>query len=382
MTTVNDSERVRVLLAMGTRPEVIKLAPVYKSIAAHKHLDPMVVLSGQHKEHVDEALDAFDLPIEMEFSVMAPRQGLLDLAPRLIEAAAEALEKTQPAYVVVQGDTLSTFVFSWAAFLRGIPVAHVEAGLRSGSIQRPFPEEANRRLTSAITDLDLAPTPQARANLVREGKDPDRIVVTGQTGIDAVRDVSARSSLPDSFPAGPYVTVTFHRRENWPILKELVAAVGRLATRHPDLRIVFPVHWNPAVREAVFPVVEGIPNVLAIDALPYTHMSALLRRSKLIITDSGGLQEEGVALGVPVVVAREVTERPEGVDSGGLFVAGTDPVAIFDVAHGLLSGQRFRATRGARNVYGDGKAGARVARAIAWRLGLNGRPRDWSPRTG
>ncbi len=313
---------------------------------------------------------------------MAPRQGLLELAPRLIEAAAEALEKIQPRYVVVQGDTLSTFVFSWAAFLGGIPVAHVEAGLRSGSIERPFPEEANRRLTSAITDLDLAPTPQARANLVREGKDAERIVVTGQTGIDAIRDVSSWSSLPDSFPAGPYVTVTFHRRENWPILSELAAAVGRLATRHPDLCIVFPVHWNPAVREAVFPATEGISNLLAIDPLPYTSMAALLRRSKLIITDSGGLQEEGVALGVPVVVAREITERPEGVESGGLIVAGSDAAAIFEVADSLLSRRTFSAAPGARDVYGDGRAGSRVASAIAWRLGLGDRPLDWSPGTG
>jgi UDP-N-acetylglucosamine 2-epimerase (non-hydrolysing) len=364
---------------MGTRPEVIKLAPVYRAICAEGKLKPIVLLTGQHKQHVDEALSAFDMSVTLELGVMVRRQKLGDLGPRLLRSVVLALRRLQPDYVLVQGDTLSTFAVGWASFLEGVPVGHVEAGLRSGTIDHPFPEEANRRLTSVVTDLDFAPTPDAAENLLREGKPKDRVLITGQTGVDAIRQLSKDHELPAEVGRGPFVTVTFHRRENWALLEDLIGAVKRMALLHPELRFVFPVHWNPAVREKVFPGSKGVPNLSLIDPLPYPVMAALLRQSVLIVTDSGGLQEEGVALGVPVVVAREVTERPEGIATGGLVVAGRDLNKIVRAGRAFLSADRFTSTRETRNVYGDGKAGLRVARGVAWRLGIGRRPADWSP---
>uniref|UniRef100_UPI00257DD576 non-hydrolyzing UDP-N-acetylglucosamine 2-epimerase n=1 Tax=Oceanithermus sp. TaxID=2268145 RepID=UPI00257DD576 len=283
-------------------------------------------------------------------------------------------------YVLVHGDTLTTFAVAWAAFLEGVPVGHVEAGLRSGRLDEPFPEEANRRLTDVLADLALAPTPGAAANLRAEGFDPARVVVTGQTGIDAVRFAAARGRLPAGLPPGPYVTVTLHRRENWPLLADLAAALARTAGRHPEFTFVYPVHKNPVVREAVRPALAGVPNFVLLEPLEFSEMAALLAASELIVTDSGGLQEEGAALGVPVAVARNVTERPEGVEAGILRLAGNEPEGFERTLRELLADAARRARMtAAPNPYGDGRAAGRVAAAVAWRLGLGPRPDDWVP---
>ncbi|WP_243030689.1 non-hydrolyzing UDP-N-acetylglucosamine 2-epimerase [Thermus altitudinis] len=370
----------RVVLAFGTRPEATKMAPVYLALKGHPHIQPLVLLTGQHREQLRQALGLFGIREDRNLDVMQERQALPDLAARILPQAARALEELRADYVLVHGDTLTTFAVAWAAFLVGLPVGHVEAGLRSGNLKEPFPEEANRRLTDALTDLDFAPTPLARENLLREGKPPETILVTGQTGVDAVLLAARLGQLPQGLPPGPYVTVTMHRRENWPILSELARALRKVAEAFPHLTFVYPVHLNPVVREAVFPVLKGVRNFILLDPLDYGPMAALMRESLLLVTDSGGLQEEGAALGVPVVVLRNVTERPEGLEAGILKLAGTDPERVYRVVAGLLRNpEELARMRQGKNPYGDGKAGVRVAQGVAWRLGLGPRPEDWAP---
>ncbi|WP_457633036.1 non-hydrolyzing UDP-N-acetylglucosamine 2-epimerase [Oceanithermus desulfurans] len=369
-----------VTLAFGTRPEAIKMAPVHHALAARDDLRVRVLLTGQHREQLEQALAVFGVTADRDLEAMTERQALPDLFARIVPAAARALADLESDYVLVHGDTLTTFAVAWAAFLEGVPVGHVEAGLRSGRLDEPFPEEANRRLTDVLADLALAPTPGAAANLRAEGFDPARVVVTGQTGIDAVRFAAARGRLPAGLPPGPYVTVTLHRRENWPLLADLAAALARTAGRHPEFTFVYPVHKNPVVREAVRPALADVPNFVLLEPLEFSEMAALLAASELIVTDSGGLQEEGAALGVPVAVARNVTERPEGVEAGILRLAGNEPEGFERTLRELLADAARRARMAAApNPYGDGRAAARVAAAVAWRLGLGPRPDDWAP---
>lgn len=387
MTRVPDLATKHVILAIGTRPEATKMAPVFLALRSRPAIRTTVLATGQHREQLEHGMRIFGMTADANLEVMESRQRLPELASRILPAAAEALRALRGDYVLVHGDTLTTFVMAWTAFLEGIPVGHVEAGLRTHRLREPFPEEMNRRLTDALTDLDLPPTRAAREVLVREGKDPDHVVITGQTAVDAIRYASGRGALPSGLGAGPFVTITMHRRENWPVLRELAEALARVARAHRNLTFVYPVHLNPAVRDAVRPALEQEPNVLLLDPLDYGEMAALMARSLLLVTDSGGLQEEGAALGVPVVVLRNVTERPEGVDAGIVTLAGTDPAVVETVVRRLLDdeGERHRMAA-APNPFGDGFAGERVAQAVAWQLGLESRPADWvggdAPRQG
>lgn len=370
----------RVLLAMGTRPEATKMAPVYLSLRERSDLTPVVFLTGQHREQMQHGMKVFGMTADANLDVMVDRQQLPELAARIIPAAAEQLRALDPDFVLVHGDTLTTFVMAWTAFVEGIPVGHVEAGLRTGRIREPFPEEMNRRLTDTLTDLDLPPTPLSRDTLVREGKDPEHIVITGQTAVDAVLHASRVGTLPDGVGTGPFVTITMHRQENWAIMGDLARSLARVARAHPEITFVYPMHLNPAVRDAVRPALSSIANVALIEPLEYGRMAALMKRSVLLITDSGGLQEEGAALGVPVVVLRNVTERPEGVATGIVLLAGTDPARAERLINDLLGDPvRLQRMAAAPNPYGDGKAGERIARAVAWQLGLGPRPSDWVP---
>jgi len=267
---------------------------------------------------------------------------------------------------------------AFAAFLEGIPVGHVEAGLRSHDLKEPFPEEANRRLTDVLTVLELPPTALARSNLLAEGKNPETIVVTGNTAVDAVRLVASSARLPAGVPDRPLVAVTMHRRENLPVMAELAGALRQVALARPDLTFIYPVHLNPAVREAVRPALGDLDNFLLHEPWDYPSMVALLDAAVAVITDSGGIQEEGAALGVPVAVLRNVTERPEGVDAGILKLVGNDPATAGPALLSFLNDtEALQRMRSAQNPYGDGHAGERVARAVAWRLGLGPRPADW-----
>lgn len=369
----------RVVLAFGTRPEATKMAPVYHALKKIAALEPLVLLTGQHREQLIQALSLFNVPETKNLDVMVERQTLPELFARILPQTARALKELEADYVLVHGDTLTTFAVTWAAFLERIPVGHVEAGLRSHNMAEPFPEEANRRLTDVLTDLDLAPTSLSKQNLLDEGKDAERILITGQTAVDAVMFASKVGQLPAGIPDSKLVTVTMHRRENWEILGGLAEALAKAAQEHPAYTFVYPVHLNPVVREAVWPKLEKIPNVILTDPLEYGAMAALMSRSDLFVTDSGGLQEEGAALGVPVIVPRNVTERPEGVAAGIIKLAGTEPEKLYTLTTQLLSdGAERKKMASARNPYGDGKAAERCAQGVAWRLGLGERPADWN----
>lgn len=368
----------RVCVAFGTRPEANKMAPVVFGLREQAGLEPVLLVTGQHREQLDDSLRLFGLEPDADLSVMTARQTLPELLSRIVPRAAEQIRDLRSDYVLVHGDTLTTFAVTLAAFYEGIPVAHVEAGLRSFDLAQPFPEEANRRLTDVLTDLDLPPTPLSKRNLLAEGKSEELMVVTGNTAVDAVMYARERAELPRHLPSGPLVAVTMHRRENLSVMGELAGALGRVARRNPQLTFVYPVHLNPAVRDAVVPELNGIDNVLLEEPWDYLSMLALLDRSELAITDSGGIQEEGTALGIPVVVLRNVTERPEGVEAGSLLLAGNDPQRVENVLLELLADpERLGSMRSRENPYGDGRAGERIAAAVAWRLGLGDRPADW-----
>ena len=367
----------RVCVAFGTRPEASKMAPVIYALREQAGLEPLLLVTGQHREQLGSMLTLFGLTPDLDLELMQARQTLPELFARTLPPAAAALRSLRADYLLVHGDTLSSFAVALAGYFEGIPLAHVEAGLRSHNLYEPFPEEGNRKLTDVLTDIELPPTPLAKAHLLREGKSEARMVVTGNTAVDAVRLVAAQARLPALSP-GPYITLTLHRRENLPQLRPLAKLLARLILEFPEFHFVYPVHLNPLVREAVWEPLSGLPNLSLLEPLGYAEMVALMRASELIVTDSGGLQEEGASLGVPVVVLRNVTERPEGVASGAIRLAGNTPDSVEAALRPLLSDPAARAAMRSRpNPYGDGRAGVRVAQAVAWRLGLAERPLDW-----
>lgn len=374
----------RIVLAFGTRPEATKMAPVYRALERVPGLCPLILSTGQQREMLDGALGVFDLVPDHDLKVMTDRQTLADLTGRIVPQAGRTLRDMGADMVLVHGDTSTSFCVALSAFYEGIAVGHVEAGLRSGDLREPFPEEANRRLTGVLSTLDFAPTAGSKANLLREGKPGGGIFVTGQTAVDAVREVAGRVPLRADWQARVdrgqrLVTVTMHRRENQPVMREMALALARVARAQPETHFIYPVHLSPAVQEAVRPALEGVANFELVEPLDYSDMAPLMAASVLLATDSGGLQEEGAALGVPVAVLRNVTERPEGVEAGVLTLAGNDPAQLEAVLGGLLSSkERLQAMREARNPYGDGQAAGRIAQAIAWHFGLAHRPADWA----
>ncbi len=368
----------RVVVAFGTRPEATKMAPVIFGLRQQEGIETIVLSTGQHKEQLLDGLRIFGITPDIDLAVMTERQTLATLMGKIVPLAAEKLRQLKADYVLVHGDTLSSFAVCLAAFFERIPVGHVEAGLRSHNMAEPFPEEANRRLTDVLTDLDLAPTRGAAENILREGKISPNIVVTGQTEVDAVLYASSRGTLPSIPTDKRIVSMTMHRRENLPFMADLAGAVARVANAHPECHFVYPVHLNPAVREAVYPSLQPLENFSLLEPLDFGSMAALMKASSLIVTDSGGLQEGGATLGVPVVVLRNVTERPEGLAVNALKLAGTDPEIVFDIIHSLLSSDaELGKMQNRPNPYGDGHAGIRCAQAVAWRLGLAQRPKDW-----
>ena len=375
----------RIVLAFGTRPEATKMAPVYSALLAQDGLTPLILSTGQQREQLDSALAVFGLTPDRDMQVMTERQTLAGLTARIVPLAGQTLREMGADMVLVHGDTSTSFCVALSAFYEGVAVGHVEAGLRSGSMTEPFPEEANRRLTAVLSTLDFAPTPLSKANILREGKPDAGVMVTGQTAVDAVRGVALRTPLRPEWQARldagqGLVTVTMHRRENLGVMAQMARALAEVARVHPELHFVYPVHLNPAVQEAVRPALSDVPNFELTAPLDYAAMAPLMKASALLATDSGGLQEEGAALGVPVAVLRNVTERPEGLEAGVLVLAGNEPGELRRVLLELLgSPARLAAMRAARNPYGDGRAGVRIAQAIGWHFGLNERPADWQP---
>ena len=363
----------RVALVVGTRPDAIKMAPLILACREHRdRLAPAVIATGQHREMLADVLDVFGIAPDDDLDVMRPRQGLADLTARLLGALDAAWARHRPDVVVVQGDTTTSFAAALAAYYAKIPVAHVEAGLRSGDPLAPFPEEANRRLIDALADVCFAPTEGARAHLLREGIAPERILVTGNTGIDALLWVVARNErerfTPRTIDAAllarsPLLVVTAHRRETFGDgIAAICEAVLTIAKSRSDLTVVFPVHPNPRVQEPVRERLGGQPNIVLTPPLDYREFVATMARATVILTDSGGIQEEVPSLGKPVLVMRDVTERPEAIAAGVAELVGTEPKVIVERTLGALETPPVAGP--VANPFGDGHASPRIVRAL------------------
>jgi UDP-N-acetylglucosamine 2-epimerase (non-hydrolysing) len=365
---------LRVLSVFGTRPEAIKMAPLVKALQASDAIDASVCVTAQHRQMLDQVLDLFGIRPDHDLDVMRPDQDLTSLTQAILGRLARVYESCRPHVVLVHGDTTTTFAATLAAFYQRIPVGHVEAGLRTGNMLAPWPEEANRRLTGALAAHHFAPTETARDNLLRENVAAERILVTGNTVIDALLWVHGKLSASKQLSAAqeahyPFVRhgrrivlITGHRRENFGDgFERICTAIARLAHLHPDVDFVYPVHLNPNVREPVQRVLRGIGNVRLMEPLDYLPFVHLMGLSHLLLTDSGGIQEEAPSLGKPVLVMRATTERPEAVSAGTVRLVGTDIGGIVEGVSTLLVDElAYRRMSFAHNPYGDGQACARI----------------------
>jgi len=366
------AEGHRVLVVVGTRPEAIKVAPV---LAALRSLESppevRLALTGQHTEMVDEVLETFSLVPDWDLELLREGQSLASVGSRCLEGLDRILGEWRPDILLVQGDTASVFFGAMAAYLAGVPVGHIEAGLRTGDLMHPFPEEGFRRLTGVLADLHFAPTERARTNLLAEGIADEKIHVTGNTVVDALLDVQSRGLTPSS-PVlrrlcrpdeAPFFLLTAHRRESFgEPLERVFLAVRQLLNDHPGLEIVYPLHPNPAVREPALRALGGIEGIHLVNPLPYPDLVAALAAARGVLTDSGGLQEEAPTFGTPVLVLREKTERPEGIEAGVATLVGTDPLRILEEAGAILGKPRDPSGTDRReSPYGDGRAGSRIA---------------------
>lgn len=371
----------KVMFVFGTRPEAIKMAPVVRAFRERADaFDTRVCVSAQHREMLDQVLTLFEIRPDHDLDIMKPGQDLFDITGNILAGIKPVLAQARPELLFVHGDTTTTLAASLAAYYSRIPVAHVEAGLRTGNKHAPFPEEVNRRLTGALADLHFAPTPTARDNLLREGVDPSSVHVTGNTVIDALLDVSARlrrdsglqAQLAQRFgfldPAKRLILVTGHRRENFGAgFENICLALADIAQTHADVEILYPVHLNPNVRRPVSEILaaRGLANVHLIDPVDYLPFVYLMDRSHLIITDSGGVQEEAPSLGKPVLVMRDTTERPEAVAAGTVLLVGTARERIVQEASRLLrDAQAYERMSLAHNPYGDGRAAERIVNTV------------------
>ena len=369
---------IRVMTIFGTRPEAIKMAPLVLELQKRADIQSICCVTAQHREMLDAVLEIFRLTPDYDLNIMEPRQTLSTITTKCLLGMEGVLEQAGPDLVLVHGDTSTTFAGALAAFYRQIPVGHVEAGLRTWDKYSPFPEEMNRKLVGDIADLHFCPTPANRENLAREGI-TDGVFVTGNTVIDALKTTVrpdyqfATQALNSLDYAGKrIILVTCHRRENYgQPMTNIMTALRRLADAFPDVELVYPVHLSPVVREAAGKYLSGHPRIHLIDPLSADEMHNLMARAYLVMTDSGGLQEEAPALGRPVLVLRRETERPEAVQAGTVKLAGTEEEEIFSLAAELLSDERaYHAMAHAVNPYGDGQACRRIADAIEWKFGL------------
>lgn len=369
-----NSAKRNIICTIGTRPEAIKMAPVILALKEQPWAEVKVLSTAQHRNMLDIILPGFGITPDIDLDVMRPNQDLANLTALVVKKAADILKKESPDVVLVQGDTTSVMAVSLACFYERIPIGHVEAGLRTGNMLHPFPEEMNRVVTSRLARWHFAPTESARANLLREGIDDSVILVTGNTVIDTLfLDATSRQGNPLPIDQNrKLVLITAHRRENFgsPI-RNILAAIRNLAESFPDVQFVLPVHPNPNIYEVTHATLLGLDNVYLCEPLDYFSFVKTMRRAHLIITDSGGVQEEAPALGIPVLVIREETERPEAVETGGVRLVGTDRARIFQEASALLTDSVIRAAM-ARQVspYGDGRASGRIVSRLANDLGV------------
>ena len=376
----------KIMVIYGTRPEAVKVAPLIRALEASPIFTPQVAVTAQHRSMLDQVNEVFDIKPEFDLDIHRPGQTLTSITTRALHGVQELLAEQHPDAIVVQGDTTTVFAAALAAFYEQIPVVHLEAGLRTGNPYSPYPEEINRRLATRLTALHLAPTATSKSNLLAENVEPAAVVVTGNTVIDALLWAVGREfdygepALADlDASAAPVLLVTAHRRESWGTpLRKVGRALARIASEHRDLRIVFPIHRNPAVRDAILPAIGHLPNVTVTEPLPYGGFARLMNRATVILTDSGGVQEEGPSLGKPVLVMRDTTERPEAVLAGTVRLVGTDPELIVDSVGRLLTDPAaYTAMANAVNPYGDGRAAERAVAALAHYFGLGPPPDEF-----
>lgn len=376
-------EPIRVLTVFGTRPEAVKMAPLVKALErAGAPIHSRVCVTAQHRQMLDQVLNLFEIKPDYDLDIMEPRQTLTGVTIKALAGLEDVIRKEQPHIVLVHGDTTTTFVASLAAFYQQVAIGHVEAGLRTFDKYSPYPEEMNRLLTGVMADLHFAPTELSKENLVRENKPAERIFVTGNTAIDAMATTVQESyshPILDSISAGQrLVFMTAHRRENiGEKMENIFRAVRRLVEQHEDIVLVYPVHLNPAVQEPARQILGDHPRIHLIDPLDVFDTHNFMSRAYLILTDSGGIQEEAPSLGVPVLVLRDTTERPEGIGAGTLKLAGTDEDVIYSLAHELLTNETAHNKMAvAANPYGDGQASERIVQAILYHFGKGERPED------
>ncbi|WP_445327191.1 non-hydrolyzing UDP-N-acetylglucosamine 2-epimerase [Yoonia sp. GPGPB17] len=365
----------------GTRPEAIKMAPLVDALAQDPRFDAKVCVTAQHREMLDQVLDLFQIKPDHDLDIMKPGQSLHEVMARILLGLAPVLEAEKPDMVLVHGDTATSLAATLAAYYAHIPVGHVEAGLRTGDMYAPWPEEGNRRGTGALASLHFAPTPQARDNLLKENIDPQSIIVTGNTVIDALisvrdridRDADLRSALDTQFSyldtSKKLILVTGHRRESFGGgFDRICQALSQIATELPDAEIVYPVHLNPNVQGPVARLLGGVKNIHLIDPLDYLPFVFVMSRAHLILTDSGGIQEEAPSLGKPVLVMRETTERPEAITAGTVRLVGTDvDLIVSEVVKLMTDTSAYQAMSHAHSPYGDGKACGRILNMLAER---------------
>jgi UDP-N-acetylglucosamine 2-epimerase (non-hydrolysing) len=371
-------DKKRIALVFGTRPEAIKMAPVAYALKNVEFFELQIVLTAQHRELLDQVMEIFKLKADYDLNIMREKQTLTQITVRVLEGLERIWQKDTPDMVLVHGDTTTTFATSLAAFYKKIPIGHVEAGLRTYDKYQPYPEEMNRHLTGVLSDLHFAPTRRAKENLLKENVPSDNVFVTGNTVIDALLFVyntldKFDINLPVEIPKGKYILVTSHRRENWgKPLENIALALKEILNEFEDLYIVYPVHPNPIIRDTVNSILGNEKRAIIISPVDYVTMVYLIANCKLVLTDSGGLQEEAPSLGKPVLVLRGVTERPEAVEAGTVKIIGTDRQRIVEeVRKLLLDKDEYNKMAKALNPYGDGKASERIRDILIYYFGFS-----------
>lgn len=380
-------DKIRVMSVFGTRPEAVKMAPLVKELEKHQAIESLVCVTAQHREMLDQVLELFDIKPDYDLDIMKQRQTLTGITNRVLEGLDKVFEEAKPDIVLVHGDTTTSFAAALAAFYKQIKVGHVEAGLRTYNKYEPFPEEMNRKLTGSLADLHFSPTPLAKENLLREAVSEEHIYVTGNTVIDALKTTVESDykftveELNDiDYAKKRVITMTAHRRENLgKPLENICKAIKEILLENEDTELVYAVHKNPAVREVAFGILGDLPRVHLVEPLDLKDMHNLMKRSYLVLTDSGGLQEEVPSLGKPVLVLRNVTERPEGIEAGTLKLAGIEKETIHELTTELLTDETmYTKMAQAKNPFGDGEASRRIVEAILYEFNkVDAKPADY-----
>lgn len=380
-------KKLCVMSVFGTRPEAVKMAPLIKELEQCEEIQSIVCVTAQHRQMLDQVLELFHIQPQYDLNVMKDRQTLTSITTRVLEGMEKVLETVKPDIVLVHGDTTTSFAVALAAFYKQIKVGHVEAGLRTYNKYEPFPEEMNRKLTGSLADLHFSPTTLACSNLIKEGVEKSHIYVTGNTVIDALKHTVEEDyefTVPElndiSYKNRKVLTVTAHRRENIGTpLEQICEAILQIVNENPDVEVIYTVHKNPAVREIVYHILGNVEHIHLIEPLDLKDMHNLLKRSYLVLTDSGGLQEEVPSLGKPVLVLRNVTERPEGIEAGTLKLAGVKRESIYNITKILLKNQEiYQNMSQAKNPFGDGNASKRITQALLYEFGyISHKPEDY-----